>query len=119
MNKQLGVYGEAVQGPQNLLVVDVAQCGAGCTPQLRVVEVASFAGSSVTEAVPADYDVRRAQCSARRLARLFPILTRISVRAELRVRSARQVQLQDGLVSLLRGLYGLQVPRDDCAGVES
>ena len=50
--------GTSVQGPQNLLMVDTAQCGAGCTPLLTGVDVKSFGSelSYVTEAIPADYN---------------------------------------------------------------
>merc|ERR1711998_320582 len=54
--------GTSVAGPQNLLMVDTAECLDGCTPQLTGVDVASFVGtdspglSYVTEAVAADYN---------------------------------------------------------------
>merc|ERR1712178_795 len=60
--------GTSVSGPQNLLMVDTAQCGDGCTPQLTGVDVKSFGSelSYVTEAIPADYNNyecgRRGKC---------------------------------------------------------
>merc|ERR1719231_952945 len=64
--------GTSVAGPQNLLMVDTAECLDGCTPQLTGVDVASFVGtdspglSYVTEAVAADYNNyecgRRGKC---------------------------------------------------------
>merc|ERR1711907_552013 len=48
--------GTSVQGPQNLLMVDTALCGDGCTPKLSGVDVKSFGDelSYVTEAIAAD-----------------------------------------------------------------
>merc|ERR1711998_634502 len=37
--------GTSVAGPQNLLMVDTAECLDGCTPQLTGVDVASFVGT--------------------------------------------------------------------------
>jgi hypothetical protein len=60
--------GTSVSGPQNLLIVDTAQCGAGCTPQLTGVDVKSYGSelSYVTEAIAADYNNyecgRRGKC---------------------------------------------------------
>merc|ERR1711998_187153 len=55
--------GTSVQGPQNMLVVETAQCGDGCTPQLEGVDIASYKSglgpedlSSVTEYAKADYN---------------------------------------------------------------
>merc|ERR1711998_503008 len=54
--------GTSVQGPQNLLMVDTAECLDGCTPYLTGVDVQSF----VAEATPADYNNyecgRRGKC---------------------------------------------------------
>ena len=63
--------GKSVQGPQNMLIVETAQCGDGCTPQLDGVDVKSYAWqgdefSSVTEYKKADYNNyecgRRGKC---------------------------------------------------------
>ena len=65
--------GTSVQGPQNMLVVETAQCGDGCTPQLEGVDIASYKSglgpedlSSVTEYAKADYNNyecgRRGKC---------------------------------------------------------
>merc|ERR1712196_24404 len=60
--------GTSVAGPQNLLMVDTAVCGDGCTPKLTGVDVKSFGGdlSYVTEATAADYNSyecgRRGKC---------------------------------------------------------
>jgi hypothetical protein len=60
--------GTSVAGPQNLLMVDTAECLDGCTPKLTGVDVKSFGGdlSYVTEAVAADYNNyecgRRGKC---------------------------------------------------------
>jgi hypothetical protein len=60
--------GTSVQGPQNLLMVDTAECKDGCTPYLSGVDVKSFGGdlSYVTEAIAADYNNyecgRRGKC---------------------------------------------------------
>merc|ERR1711998_603680 len=60
--------GTSVQGPQNLLVVDTAECGKACTPQLTGVDVKSYGDqlSYVTEAIAADYNNyecgRRGKC---------------------------------------------------------
>merc|ERR1719284_351028 len=60
--------GTSVSGPQNLLMVDTAKCGDGCTPKLTGVDVDSFqnALSSVTEETAADYNNyecgRRGKC---------------------------------------------------------
>ena len=50
--------GASVQGPQNLLMVDVAECKDGCTPMLNGIDVKSWGGtlSSVSEYKPADYN---------------------------------------------------------------
>merc|ERR1712188_5484 len=60
--------GTSVQGPQNLLMVDTALCGDGCTPKLSGVDVKSFGDelSYVTQAIAADYNNyecgRRGKC---------------------------------------------------------
>merc|ERR1712017_61642 len=60
--------GTSVKGPQNLLMVDVAKCGDGCTPKLTGVDVQTYGNdlSYVTEAVAADYNNyecgRRGKC---------------------------------------------------------
>jgi len=60
--------GTSVAGPQNLLMVDTAECKDGCTPKLTGVDVKSFGSglSYVTEAVKADYNNyecgRRGKC---------------------------------------------------------
>merc|ERR1712196_184535 len=60
--------GTSVQGPQNLLIVDVAQCSDGCTPKLTGVDVNTYGSdlSYVNEAIPADYNNyecgRRGKC---------------------------------------------------------
>jgi len=60
--------GSSVQGPQNLLMVDVAECKDGCTPMLNGIDVKSWGGtlSSVSEYKPADYNNyecgRRGKC---------------------------------------------------------
>ena len=50
--------GASVQGPQNLLMVDVAECKDGCTPMLNGIDIKSWGGtlSSVSEYKPADYN---------------------------------------------------------------
>merc|ERR1719230_1159021 len=64
--------GTSVSGPQNLLMVDTAKCGDGCTPKLEGVDVKSYGGdlSYVTEAVAADYNNyecgRRGKCDTTR-----------------------------------------------------
>jgi hypothetical protein len=63
--------GESVQGPQNLLVVEAAQCLDGCTPKINGVDVimstvSSTGTSGVSEIVAADYNNyecgRRGKC---------------------------------------------------------
>merc|ERR1711998_12181 len=64
--------GASVQGPQNLLMVDVVECKDGCTPMLNGIDVKSYgtALSAVTEYKPADYNNyecgRRGKCTTTR-----------------------------------------------------
>ncbi len=110
--------GEAVSGSQRLLVVDVASCGDGCTPQLDVVEVTSYAGSSVTEARSADLEVRPRPVPLSPFSQRFAELYEpCPVCAGLRVRPAREVQLRQRHLRVLRRLHGLQVPGDVRPGI--
>jgi len=60
--------GSRVQGPQNLLMVEAAQCMDGCTPMITGLALESITStkSSVTETKPADYNNyecgRRGKC---------------------------------------------------------
>ena len=60
--------GASVQGPQNLLIVEWAQCMDGCTPKITGLDVESYgtALSSVREEQPADFNNyecgRRGKC---------------------------------------------------------
>merc|ERR1712196_108353 len=61
--------GTSVQGPQNMLVVETAQCGNGCTPQLEGVDIASYKSglgpedlSTVTEYAKCDYNSGLCDC---------------------------------------------------------
>jgi hypothetical protein len=60
--------GASVQGPQNLLMVEAAQCLDGCTPKVTGIDLESYGNalSSVTEEVAPDYNNyecgRRGKC---------------------------------------------------------
>lgn len=62
--------GNAVQGPQHLLVVEDYECGAGCTPRLDGLDIQTRYGynrvANITEASLADYNSyecgRRGKC---------------------------------------------------------
>jgi hypothetical protein len=61
--------GPSVQGPQNLLMVEDYECGAGCTPKLDGLELqhrVTFTNSNLTEGMLADYNSyecgRRGKC---------------------------------------------------------
>merc|ERR1712118_441524 len=64
--------GTSVQGPQNLLMVDVAKCGDGCTPKLTGVDVQTYGNdlSYVTEAAAAGATTTRACATASRATRV-------------------------------------------------
>merc|ERR1711918_215736 len=64
----IAFIGSSVQGPQNMLMVESAKCGDGCTPKITGLSLESITDtkSSVTEMKPADYNNyecgRRGKC---------------------------------------------------------
>lgn len=61
--------GDAVQGQQNLLVVEDYECSVGCTPKITGLDLQTRVGlttSNITETKPADYNTyecgRRGKC---------------------------------------------------------